>query len=199
MTERLVHYIERKALERTFTSLADELGINETTIRRVFRKYADREMTALQFSTPKWMGLDELYLIRQYRGVVTNVRERTIVELLPNRNQKSVANYISSIKDRSHIELVTIDMWIPYRNVLRELLPHAQIVVDKFHVVRMANQALERVRKATRERLTVRQRLRLKNDRFLLLTNRENLSSDRLLLSGKLDCQLPSTWSSLQR
>jgi transposase len=32
-------------------------------------------------------------------------------------------------------------MWQPYKLAVREALPQATIVVDKFHVVKMANQA----------------------------------------------------------
>ena len=34
-------------------------------------------------------------------------------------------------------------MWKPYKDAVNTILPHAKVVVDKFHVVRMANQALE--------------------------------------------------------
>ena len=44
-------------------------------------------------------------------------------------------------------------MWNPYRAAVKAVLPQARIVVDKFHVVRMANDALEKVRKGFRKEL----------------------------------------------
>src|SRR5690554_7326598 len=58
---------------------------------------------------------------------------------------------LMKLKDRQKVEIVSMDMWNPYRAAVKAVLPQARIVVDKFHVVRMANDALERVdRKSTR-------------------------------------------------
>lgn len=56
--------------------------------------------------------------------------------------------------------------------------------IDKFHVVRMAIDAVEKVRKAIRKEVSTRQRLRLKDDRFTLLKRNHELSDseqDKLL------------------
>jgi len=182
MTSRLVKYIEKNTLERTFSSLGKELGISEGTIRLLFRGYAYRELGNLDIVTPRWMGLDEIHFLSKFRGVVTNVEQRTLVDLLPSRNKRDVIRYLSQIKDKETIKLVTIDMWNPYREAVQLVLPHAEIVVDKFHIARMANEALERIRKRHRLSMTPRQRLRLKNDRWLLLQNPDRLSADRLMM-----------------
>lgn len=57
------------------------------------------------------------------------------------------------------------------------MLPRASIVVDKFHVLRLANAALETIRKEHRSRLTRAQRRRLMHDRFLLLKRRQDLTA----------------------
>lgn len=57
--------------------------------------------------------------------------------------------------------------------------------IDKFHVVRMANDAMERARKRLRERLTPKERRGLTHDRFTLLKRERDLNDkERLLLSG---------------
>ena len=78
---------------------------------------------------------------------MTNVKDRTLVDVLPNRSKVVVIRYLAGIDDREAIQLVAFDMWNPYRKAIREVLPPARIVVDKFHVVRMANEARERIRK----------------------------------------------------
>ncbi len=58
-------------------------------------------------------------------------------------------------------------------------------MVDKFHVVRMANDAMERVRKSLRESLTPKQRRGLMHDRFVLLKRERDLNDEeRLNLDG---------------
>jgi transposase len=191
MTLRLVDYIERNSMDRTFSALAGELGLSEFTVRSIFRIFAKRELGKLELVTPDWMGLDELYILSKFRGVVTNVKDRTLVDMLPNRSKVAVIRYLAGIDDREKIKLVAIDMWNPYREAIREVLPHARIVVDKFHVVRMANEALERIRKAHRVSLPIRGRLQLKDDRWMMLTNPEKLDAGRALLLEEMLSRFP--------
>lgn len=68
---------------------------------------------------------------------------------------------------------------------MREILPQARIVIDKFHVVRMANECLEKVRKEIRGSLSDKQRRGLMHDRFILLKREANLQGlERLTLES---------------
>ncbi len=75
-----------------------------------------------------------------------------------------------------------MDMWTPYRDAVQAVLPDARIVIDKFHVVRMANDAVEKVRKSLREQLTPKQRRGLMHDRFVLLKRECDLNDKEVLL-----------------
>jgi transposase len=131
------------------------------------------------------MGIDEIHLTSQYRAVITNLEENTVVEILSNRNLKSVKKYFEGLKDKHSIEIVAMDMWRPYRDAVREQMPQAQIIVDRFHIQRMANEAMEKVRKSLRASLNTRERRTLKNDRFVLLKRLHDLGpEDHLKLSG---------------
>jgi transposase len=187
MTIRLVAWIGKQAIKRTFTSIADEVGIVEGTVRSIFRDYINELERTVRFETPKWMGIDEIHLIKP-RGVISNIQNNTIVELLPNRNKETVIRYLSQLDGRQHIQYVAMDMWLPYRDSVELVLPQAKIVIDKFHVVKMANEALERVRKSFRESLTPKQRRGLMHDRFVLLKRESELNDKEvLLLSGWLN------------
>jgi predicted nucleotidyltransferase/transposase-like protein len=43
MTRRLRAYVEEESLKRNFVSIADEVGINEKTVRTIFREYLTRQ------------------------------------------------------------------------------------------------------------------------------------------------------------
>lgn len=187
MTNRLVAWIGKQAIKRTFTSIADEVGIVEGTVRSIFRDYINELEKTVRFETPKWMGIDEIHLIKP-RGVISNIQNNTIVELLPNRNKETVIKYLSQLNGRQHIQYVAMDMWLPYKDAVELVLPQAKIVIDKFHLVKMANEALERVRKSFRESLTPKQRRGLMHDRFVLLKRESELNDKEvLLLSGWLN------------
>jgi hypothetical protein len=78
-----------------------------------------------------------------------------------------------------------MDMWTPYRDSVRAVLPEATIVIDKFHVVRMANDAMEKARKGLRAELTLKQKRGLMHDRFVMLKRKRDLGDEeRLNLDG---------------
>jgi len=184
MTARLVAWIGKQAVKRTFASIADEVGVVEGTVRSVFNDYVNELERTIRFETPKWMGIDEIHLIKP-RGVIANIQNNTIVELLPNRNKDTITRYLSQLHGRHQVQYVAMDMWAPYRDACQAVIPDARIVIDKFHVVRLANDAMEKVRKGLRERLTLKQKRGLMHDRFVLLKREHDLTDqEALLLSG---------------
>jgi transposase len=190
MTKRLAVWVGKQSIKRTFASIADEIGINEGTVRSVFRDYINELERTVRFDTPKWMGIDEIHLIKP-RGVITNIENNTVVELLANRNKETIAKYLSNLEGKEHIHYVTMDMWRPYKDAVEDILPQAKIVIDKFHVVKMANEALERVRKSFRESLTPKQRRGLMHDRFILLKRESELNDREVLLVANWLNQYP--------
>ncbi len=180
-TRRLVEHIEKQSLKRMFVSISDDIGLDEKTVRNIFRDYVNRLEKTVQFETPKLLGIDEIHIIRP-RCVICNIKQRTLIDLLPNRNKDTVIRYLYKLSDREIVRYVCIDMWEPYREAVTAVLPQAIIVVDKFHVQRMANQALDTVRKGVRERLTPRGRRTLMHDRFILLKRYRDLDAHELLV-----------------
>jgi len=182
MTRRLVEHIERESLNHTFTDVAETCGVDERTVRLIFEDYKQRLEKVYTFATPAVLGIDELHLVGHPRCILTNVEQRTIIDLLDKRDQKTVQTYLSNLKDGHKIEVVTMDMWRPYRLAVHAALPNAVVVVDKFHIVRMANIALDQVRKDLRESLSDKKRRQLKRDRFILLHRKRDLDDKDLFI-----------------
>ncbi len=182
VTKRLVEYVQRGSFKRTFTRIANELGLDDDTVRSIFRDHVRQLERSIQFETPQWLGIDEVRLLGKPRCVMGNVQERTIVDMLSNRNKPTVAKRLLAFPNREQIELACMDMWNPYREAVQATLPNARIVADKFHVVRLANQAVESVRKQIRATLTDKERRALMHDRFVLLKRERDLNDQQRLI-----------------
>lgn len=137
MTRRLHSHVEKEAFNHPYACVADSTGLDEKTVREIFKKKAEFLGRWHRFETPRCLGIDELYLNRRYRCILTNLEERTLLDLLPGRQQEAVTKRLMSMADRHQVEIVSMDMWKPYRHAVQAVLPKARIVVDKFHVVRM--------------------------------------------------------------
>jgi len=187
-TTRLIRYIQQQSPERTFASLAQDVGVDEKTIRNVFREHVAELDRTTRFETPAWLGIDEIHILRKPRAVFANLQQHTLINLLPNRNKPSIVAALAKLDKKKQVQYVAMDMWNPYRAAVREVLPGARIVIDKFHIVRMANVALEQVRKSLRASLKPKERRTLMHDRFILLKRNRDLSDERRLsLSGWLN------------
>ncbi len=184
MTERLVHWIGQQAMKRTFLSLAEETGVDEKTIRNIFRDYVSELTETVRFELPKWLGIDAIHLT-QYRCVIANIENNTIIELLHDRNMETVIEYLSQLECKEKIQYVAMGMWWPYRDAVNRVIPKAIVVIDECHVVRMANDAVEKVRKNLRQSLTPKQCRALKHDRIVLQKRKSQLTDqESLMLSG---------------
>ena len=54
---------------------------------------------------------------------------------------------LGHIPGREDVRYVTMDMCDPYRSWVRDFFPNAQIVADKFHVIRLLSPAIMKERK----------------------------------------------------
>ena len=178
MTIRLINYIEMQSIykNRTFTSLADEIGVTEPTIKNVFNDIVRAFERQFNPKTPEWLGMDEIQLLGSPKGVITNVKENTVIDILKDRKQATIIEYLRKMPNKGDIQVVTMDMCDSYKMAVKTVLPNAKIVVDKFHVLKMANECLDKVRKELRSTLTSTQRKVLKNERYVLLKRRHDLT-----------------------
>lgn len=185
MTTRLYEWIGRRSLTHTFASVAADAGLDERSVRRVFAEWSPGKMAEMSFATPRVLGMDEIHLLRSARGVLTNIEERTIIDLLPGRSRDVMGRRLQVMPDKHLVEVVTMDMWRPYRQLAEALFPKAAVIVDKWHVLRMANEAMEKIRKSFRADMKPAARRQLMHDRFLLAKRDKDVKGlDRMVLEG---------------
>lgn len=67
------------------------------------------------------------------------------------RSAQPVIEWLSSRDEqwKAGIPFVAIDMSVTYAKAAREALPHARLIVDRFHLVKRANEILDAVRRRT--------------------------------------------------
>lgn len=129
------------------------LGILE---RRIETEVDWSKLTELEV-----VGLDEIALKKGQRDYVTIVTARLqgeriiLLGVLPDRSKDQVVAFLRSIPQRlsETIRTVCCDMYAGYTEAVREELPQAQIVVDRFHVTRHYHQAADQLRQSELKRL----------------------------------------------
>ena len=146
ITERCSNFIAYRCLSQTFTRIAEDVGSDDKTVRTLAGDFIAKLEAAYQPQLPEWLGIDETQIDGEMRCVITDLGNKQPVDMLRDRSKASVISWLSKYRDRSVVKGVATDMWRPYREVTHMMLPGVPLVVDKFHVVRMANYCMERVR-----------------------------------------------------
>ena len=136
MTRRLYEQIRRDSFARPFVEVASEFGYSEATIRNIFSKYAtELEDARGPIVAPKVLGIDEKHIGHVMRAIFVDIETGRLLEMKPNNKEADIIETITSMVDYDkNIQLVTTDMANNYRSHLHICLPHAKIIVDKYHV-----------------------------------------------------------------
>ena len=115
-------------------------------VERVIRDRLDEDRLAGLVA----IGCDEISYRRGQRYLTTVADHRTgaIVWCAPGRNAATLQQFFDLLGERKQtIRAVSIDMSGGYEKAIRESIPDAEIAFDPFHVVRLAQRAVDQVRR----------------------------------------------------
>ncbi|MEG4288608.1 ISL3 family transposase [Microcoleus sp. C2C3] len=118
--------------------------------------------------------------------VVSDISEGNLIEMIDSHRWVEIIEVLMKqpIEVRKQVEEVSVDMWGGFPKVIKKVFPNAKVIIDRFHVMKVVNKDLNKLRRAAG--ITDRQ------SKYLLLSNRLNLNaeqSERLELTlGKSEC-----------
>lgn len=183
--EDMVAYLAQHASKAVVTNT---MRIAWETVGAIVARVLERRLPGDRLDGLTHIGVDELSYRRhhEYVTVVVDHAKGRIVWAAPGKNADTLRSFFSELgKERSaRIEAVTIDMSQAYITAVTEASPQAQIIFDRFHVQRMAHDALDKVRREeVRQVQEPEGRTALKKTRFALQKNPWNLTA---IEEGKL-------------
>jgi transposase len=157
---------------------------------RIIRRVVDRELDVSgdRLNGLKHIGIDELSYRRhhEYVTVVVDHERGVVVWSSKGKNAETLKAFFEELgpKRCAAIESVTIDMSGAYISVVKDKVPHARLVFDRFHVQRLVQDALDETRRdEVRAAETKEEKKALKNTRWSLLKSPWNLTdADHLTL-----------------
>ena len=191
MTIRLRCKIQQLSLTKPFKHIAREYKLSVTTIEKIALAYIREKDSQRIIYSPEVLGIDEAHLNGSIRCVLTDINEHLLVEMLPKRDKQTVIDYLDSLPDSNNIKVVTMDMYRPYREAVYECLPDAAIVIDRFHVVKLINDALSDYRKTLCKQLPVAEKKEINSVHKALNTNRKDLTANQNKKLGYIYSKYP--------
>ena len=179
VTSRLIAFIINSFREVVSVKhLARLSNVSPTTAARIFDhiKYSNKTL-------PRVLSIDEFRGNadgEKFQCILTDPESRKVLDILPNRKSEDLYRYFSQFKDRNNVKYVVIDMSGPYRSLVKTVFPRAQIIADKYHVVRQVAWAFENVRKAEQKKFHEQRRKYFKRSRKLLIKRPDKLTPDEV-------------------
>ena len=154
---RLCRAIARAGLDRSTVAVARTFGVRWATACRAFAAVARQKIAALPKCPPRRLGIDETTL-RRHRRFMTGLVDldtSRVWDLIEGRSKNDLVARLEALCEQvREIHWVVIDPYAGYKAAVRDLAPHATRVADRFHIQRLAAQALTEVHCRRQQELT---------------------------------------------
>jgi len=146
--EQMTALLAQKADRTTVSQL---LGIAWETVGRIVGRVVERIGPKDLLEDLTQIGVDEISYRKhhKYLTVVTDHVRGRVVWVEEGKNAETLGQFFDQLgKERTaKLKIVSIDMSQAYITAVTERAPHARIVFDRFHVQRLAHDALDKVRR----------------------------------------------------
>ena len=162
--------------EMSVASVADIVHIHEDSVWRILSHYVDKAKEERDISDLKTIGVDEIAVKKGHNYVTLfyDMEEARVIHIENGKGKDVFQKFRTEIAgkvDHEQIQYISMDMYRAFKSGAREYFPKATIVFDKFHVIKMMNDSVDRVRRTESKENHV-----LKNTRFMWLKNPDRLS-----------------------
>lgn len=161
--------------EMPVAAVARQLGEHDTRLWRVLEHYVEEAREAVDYAGVRRIGVDETASKRghHYISVFVDLEERRVLYATEGRDAGVFGSFRRDLEAHGGcadaIEEISMDMSPAQIKGAREQFPDAAVTYDKFHVVKLLNEAVEEVRR--REQ---RSRPELKTSRWTWTKNPSN-------------------------
>lgn len=149
-THRMKRYVSDLCRICTITAAAMMLGMSWNTVKEIVKAFLHRHYSRPDLSTLRHIGIDEFAAKKGhvYKTIVVNLETGQIVHVGEGKGAGALDGFWRELrKSGAHIESVASDLSAAYISAVRENIPDAVYVFDHFHLVKLVNEALDKVRK----------------------------------------------------
>jgi transposase len=128
------------------------------------------------------IGVDENYLGKKakYVTLVVDLDSGRVLWVGKGRGKEALEGFWRRLRrSGAQIEAVACDMSGAYWSAINEHLPGAAIVFDHFHIIKLANEKIDEIRRGLQRTLELDGQKFIKGTRYLLLYGKENLPPEK--------------------
>lgn len=146
--EDVVAFLAQQMAKTAITRL---MRIGWGTVGRIVEHVVADHLDETRLAGLVMIGVDEVSWRRRHR-YLTCVADHIgggVVWVAEGRSAATLGEFFAELgAEKATIQAVSIDMSAGYEKAIREAVPHAEVCFDPFHIVKLAGEAVDKVRRA---------------------------------------------------
>jgi len=168
-------------------AVARLVGEHDTRLWRILHHYVDAARAVREDSEVREVGVDETASRRghNYVSLFVDLEQARVLHVAEGRSSATVEEFRRNLEahggSADQIREVCCDMSAAFIHGIEQTFPQAAITFDKFHVLRLIGDAVDKTRRAERD-----EHPELKGYRYALLRNPETMSDRDLDFASEL-------------
>jgi transposase len=202
VTTALSNAVAVLARELSWQGTARQYALNWKTVATIVKRAVDYGRRHQKRPPVHVIGIDEVSRRKGqvYLTVVYDLERRVLLWVGDDRTEEAVRPFFTEelgTRRCRTLQVVCMDMWAAYGKLVLEHASNAQILFDRFHIVKHLNEAVDAVRRELWRQLTAKERTTFKGTRWLLLKNPWNLTDhqkERLSTLVRWNSPLVRAW-----
>ncbi len=187
LTHTLKIYLSQWAKHLSWKTVAEIFNVTWQNVFESVEYVVEYGLKHRLLGAIKAIGVDEIqYRVgHHYLTLVYQIDSgcRRLLFVGKGRNESALKGFFKRLGQArcAALEAVCTDMWKPYLNVIAQMAPNALNILDRFHIMKKFNEAIDHTRRQEARKMKEDgyQPL-LKNARWVLLKNKENQTTQQL-------------------
>ena len=183
-TKRFCRLVSGLCRHMTIQAVSRHLSVRWETVKNIDKKYLESSLPALEpekLTGLKYIGVDEVARAKghDYMTVVYDMVKGHLIWVGTGRTADVFSGFLDQLPDKTaeKIEAVAMDMGLSYQKAVRDSLPNADIVFDRFHVMQNYSKAIKNQRKIEFRKADKAGKDLFKGTHYLVLKNSDKLTS----------------------
>ncbi len=157
-TTRYEEHVYQLVRRTSISAVAELENLTYDITEGIFLHRVHKHLPIQPFEELTRLGVDE---IAEHKGrgaydlLLYNLDTGKPIDMLKGRTKAQFKDYLNSLPPhiKHAIEEVCTDMWRPYADAVKEILPNATLVTDRFHVMKTVNNDLKDLKNQNKKKL----------------------------------------------
>lgn len=186
-TYRFCRLVSGLCRHMSIQAVARHLNLRWESVKNMDKFYLESTLPDLdpsQLGDLKYIGVDEVARAKghDYMTVIYDMVEGHLIGVETGRTAEVFSSFLKLIPEKTaeKIEAVAMDMGPAYQKSVRDCLPNADIVFDRFHVMKNYSKALSNQRRIEYRKASRAGKDLLKGTHYLVLKNADKLSEKQV-------------------